>query len=67
MSQVRVRLLFVDDGSYHNETVRIPADALEGHERLIDVIREDQQVLRQIHVDVDRLCSAWLLEDDEED
>ncbi len=53
-----VRLLFADEGSFHHEVVSVPADALERHERLIDCLLEDPDVLRTVHVDVDRLCSA---------
>ena len=60
---VQVRLLFVDDGSYHQEDVALPADALPGYERLIDCLREDPGVLLQLHVDVTRLCAAWLVDD----
>lgn len=58
----RVRLLFVDEGSYHHEEVEIPAGSLEGYERLIDCVREDPEVLRRVFVDVDRLCAAYLVE-----
>lgn len=58
----RVRLLFVDEGSYHHEEVRIPAGSLEGYERLIDCVREDTEVLRRVFVDVERLCAAYLVE-----
>lgn len=61
---VKVRLLFVDDGSYHHEEVRIPGVALNDHERLIDALREDPSVLGTVFVDVDRLCAAWLIDDD---
>jgi hypothetical protein len=57
---IKVRLLFADEGEYHHETVEIPAPSLEGHERLIDCLREDPEVLRRMHVDFDRLVSAWL-------
>lgn len=59
---VDVRLLFVDDGSYHHETVSIPASSVDGYERLIDCVREDEAVLRKLHVDVERLVSAYLVE-----
>ncbi len=62
---VRVRLLFVDDGEYHREKVHIPEASLEGYERLIDCIREDDAVLKRLWVDVDRLCAAYLDEDDD--
>jgi hypothetical protein len=56
-----VRLLFVDEGSYHHEDIRIPASALSNHERIIDCVREDPVVLKQVFVDLDRLCAAHLL------
>lgn len=62
-----VRLLFVDEGSYRHETIRVPTDALGGYDRLIDFLREDPAVLKRVYVDVDRLCSAAVVEEDEED
>ena len=55
-----VRLLFVDDGSFHHEEVQIPAGAMAGYERLIDCLMEDPTVLKRLHVDVSRVCSAEL-------
>ena len=57
-SPVKVRLLFVDEGSYHHEEVEIPAASAGGYDRLIDCVREDPEVLKRLHVDVDRLVSA---------
>lgn len=62
---VRVRLLFVDDGEYHREKVHIPQASLEGYDRLIDCIREDEEVLKRLWVDVGRLCAAYLDDDDD--
>ena len=59
---VEVRLLFVDDGSYHHETVSIPESSVEAYDRLIDCVREDQAVLKKLHVDVERLVSAYLVD-----
>ena len=64
MSGVKVRLLFVDDGEYHHETVVIPAGAADKYDRLIDCLREDPDVLARMYVDVDRLVSAVLKDDD---
>jgi hypothetical protein len=61
-STVKVRLLFVDEGSYHHEEVDIPSESVEAYERLIDCVREDPEVLKRLHVDVDRLVSAYLTE-----
>jgi hypothetical protein len=58
-----VRLLFVDEGRYHHEEIEIPTAALERHERLIDCLQEESEVLKQVYVDVSRLCSAQLVED----
>jgi hypothetical protein len=61
---VKVRLLFVDDGEYHHETVSIPSASVEKYDRLIDCLREDPDVLARMFVDVDRLVSAYLKDDD---
>ena len=60
-----VRLLFVDDGSFHHEEVQIPAGAMAGYERLIDCLMEDPTVLKRLHVDVSRVCSAELATESE--
>lgn len=62
---VKVRLLFVDEGSYHHEDVEIPAASVEKYERLIDCVREDEEVLKRAYVDVDRLCAAYLVDEAE--
>lgn len=59
---VKVRLLFVDEGSYHHEEVDLPAGSIDEYERLIDFVREDAEVLRRAYVDVDRLCAAYVVE-----
>ncbi len=65
MSDARVRLLFVDEGSYHHEVVTVPESSLAGHDRLIDAIREDPEILRRTWVDVGRLCAAYRVEDED--
>ena len=62
---VEVRLLFVDYGSYREETVRIPREALGRYERLIDCLREEPSVLEKVHVDVGRLAAAHVAEGSE--
>jgi hypothetical protein len=53
-----VRLLLVDEGSFHHEEVQIPADVMAGYDRLIDCLMEDPAVLKRLHVDVSRVCTA---------
>jgi hypothetical protein len=57
-----VRLVLVDEGSYHHEEIEIPSAALEGYDRLIDCLREDPAVLKRVHVDVARLCAAYRID-----
>ncbi len=56
--EIVIRLLFVDDGSYHTEEIRVREDLLERYERLIDLLQEEPTVLKRIHIDFGRLCSA---------
>jgi hypothetical protein len=62
----RVRLVFVDDGAYHRETLTLPGQGMERYERLIDYLREDPVVLGRMYVDVGRLCAAYLVENGDE-
>lgn len=66
-SLTTVRLLFVDEGSYHHELIRLPTDALDGYERIIDCLREEPSVLKRVYVDVERLCSASVVDEDAEE
>ena len=54
-----LELLFVDQGRYHSAEVELPADLLEGYERLIDCLLEEPEVLKRLHVDRGRLCAAY--------
>jgi hypothetical protein len=64
-STARVRLVFADEGTFHAETVQVPVDRLGDYERLIDLLREDPGVTRQMYVDLKRLVSAYVVQDDE--
>jgi hypothetical protein len=60
---VRVRLLFADQGTFHTETVEVPREMLERHDRLVDLLREEETVTRQLYVDMRRLVSAHVAGD----
>jgi hypothetical protein len=62
---VAVRLVFADEGTFHAETVRVPRGVLGEYDRLIDVLREEESVTRSMYVDLDRLVSAFVVEDGE--
>jgi hypothetical protein len=59
---VTVRLLFVDQGVFHHEEIQVPAEAIDRYERLIDLLREEESVLRRTHIDLERLCAAQVLD-----
>ena len=62
MSTVTVRLLFSDGGAYHHEDVVVSQASLDRYDRLIDCLREEPDVLKQLHVDADRLCAAFVVD-----
>lgn len=61
---VRVRLVFADQGTFHAEHVMVPADLLGRYDRLVDLLREEEAVTRQLFVDMGRLVSAAVVGDD---
>jgi hypothetical protein len=61
--RVTLRLLLVDEGQYHHEEIRIPSAWLARYDRLIDLLQEDPEFLRSNYVDLERLCSARVLDD----
>ena len=61
VDEARVRLLFSDGGAYHTELVALPRARLAGYDRLIDCLREDPDVLMRLHVDVSKLCAAYVV------
>ena len=60
---VRVRLVFADQGTFHAETVHVPVDMLDRYDRLVDLLREEEAVTRQLFVDMGRLVSAYVEND----
>jgi len=53
----------VEDGAFHHEEIRVPAETVDRYERLIDLLQEEPEVLRRTYVDMERLCAAHLVED----
>ena len=60
-----VRLVFADQGTFHAETVHVPVSRLAEYDRLIDLLREEESVTRHMYLDLDRLVSAYIVEDGE--
>lgn len=61
-STASIRLVFADQGAFHAETVQVPADKLSNYERLVDLLREEPEITRQMYVDMKRLVSAYVTE-----
>jgi hypothetical protein len=58
----RVQLIFADQGFFHAVTVSLPADRVGDYDRLVDLLREEPSVTRQLYVDMRRLVSAAVVE-----
>ena len=58
-----VRLVFVDEGSYHHEDVAVPVEVLGHYDRLVDCFQEDPTLLKRVHIDMSRLCAAFVVQD----
>lgn len=58
----KVRLVFADHGAFHREEIEIPVASLRAHGRLVDCLREDPEVLARVHVDVAKLCAAFVVD-----
>ena len=58
---VKVRLVLADGGRFHDEEIDVPQASLDAYDRLIDCLREDPDVLKRLHVDVDRLSAAHIV------
>jgi hypothetical protein len=65
-ANVRVKLLFVDRGEFHTESVSVPAERLSDYDRLVDLLREDPAVTRELYIDFRRLVSAVVAEDSDD-
>jgi hypothetical protein len=56
-----VRLLFADEGTFHAETIKVPVERIAEYDRLVDLLREEPSVTRQLHLDMRRLVSAYIV------
>ncbi len=64
--RMRVRVLYAGRGGYHSEVISVPGDGMAEHDRLIDFIREDPAVAAECYIDAARLCSAQVVDEEEE-
>jgi hypothetical protein len=60
--RARVRLVLADGGEFYLQDVEVPRSSLEAYERLIDCLREDPVVLRDLYIDCERLVSAQVVD-----
>lgn len=59
----RVKMVFADDGSFHSVTITVPAELLAEYDRLVDFLREEPSVTRELYVDMRRLVTASVEEE----
>jgi len=57
--RVPVRLVFAEGGAFHEVVARLPAAALARHDRLIDALRDDQEITGEIFIHSRRLVAAF--------
>lgn len=58
-----VRLVLADEGVFHEETLQVPAAALDRYDRLIDLLQEDPELLKRYHIDFERLTVAEVVDE----
>ena len=63
-ARVAVRLVFADRGAFHETTVRLPSEVLARYARIIDALREDEEITAGVYVDARRLVAAFIEGDD---
>ena len=64
--RVRVRLILADRGEFLTQETSVPGEHLDEYERLVDFLREDPQLLKELYIDHKRLCAAQLLGSEED-
>jgi len=57
--RVPVRLVFAEDGAFHELVVLLQPDALARHERLVDALREDPAITGELFIHPRRLVAAF--------
>lgn len=60
--KLRIRLVFADQGSFHDEVVELAAETLARYDRLVDALREEPEVTASVYVDYRRLVAAYRLD-----
>ena len=56
-----VKLVFAEGGAFHDIVVHVTAAALDRHPRLIDALREDEELAVTLFVNFRRLVAAHVL------
>ena len=62
--RIKVKLVFADSGAFHHEELTVPASVARDYDRLIDGLQEDPGLLKGVHLDLARLCAAWVISDE---
>ena len=57
-----VKLVFADGGAFHDVVIAVSAATLDRHPRLIDALREDEELAGTLFVNFRRLVAASVVE-----
>lgn len=58
-----VKLVFAEGGAFHDLVIGVPAETLARHPRLINALREDEELAATLFVSFRRLVAAHVLEE----
>lgn len=59
-----VKLVFADGGAFHDVVISLSPATLDRHPRLIDALREDEELAATLFVNFRRLVAAHVLDPD---
>ncbi len=62
--RLHVRILYAQDGGFHEQTISVPATGRPEHENLMDFLANDQAVQRECFIHFGRVCSALVVEEE---
>jgi hypothetical protein len=60
----QVQLVFADEGAFHSVIVSIRGTQIAEYERLVDLLREEPSVTKGLYIDMKRLVSASLVDEE---
>lgn len=60
----QVQLVFADEGAFHSVIVSIRGAQIAEYDRLVDLLREEPSITKGLYIDMKRLVSASLVDEE---